>query len=220
MTGGGGTGGKRGHRRQRSLRQLQQQQQQHEQNSSSPSSTTSSAGTAARGSDEHNGGGGGGYRSDDAGKVYYAPTGGVNCTAASTSSHAHSTKGSGGSGSKADGSGGGGGGGQSRPEGASGGGAFKPMCGVDVVVSPGGDDKYRFYWEWLPAFSGVPGRINELGGGEGAFVDSVFIGGEFTPPVLVWRNDPHIGPSTTGERGRGRDWKGEERVGARLVQLV
>lgn len=57
----------------------------------------------------------------------------------------------------------------------------------------------RFYWEWLPAFSGVPGRINELGGGDGAFADSVFIGGEFTPPVLVWRNDPHIGPSTTGE---------------------
>lgn len=57
----------------------------------------------------------------------------------------------------------------------------------------------RFYWEWLPAFSGVPGRINELGGGEGAFMDSVFIGGEFTPPVLVWRNDPRVGPSTTGE---------------------
>lgn len=60
----------------------------------------------------------------------------------------------------------------------------------------------RFYWEWLPAFSGVPGRINELGGGDGAFVDSVFIGGEFTPPVLVWRNDPHVGPSTTGEGHR------------------
>lgn len=48
----------------------------------------------------------------------------------------------------------------------------------------------------------MPGRINELGGGDGAFVDSVFIGGEFTPPVLVWRNDPHVGPSTTGEEGK------------------
>lgn len=57
----------------------------------------------------------------------------------------------------------------------------------------------RFYWEWLPGFSGVPGRINELGGGEDSFGGSVFIGGEFKPPVLVWRNDPYIGPSTTSE---------------------
>lgn len=54
----------------------------------------------------------------------------------------------------------------------------------------------RFYWEWLPAFAGVRGRINELGGGEGVFLDSVFIGGDFSPPVLVWTNDADVGPST------------------------
>lgn len=58
----------------------------------------------------------------------------------------------------------------------------------------------RFYWEWLPAFAGVHGRINELSGGENMFTDSVFIGGEFNPPVLVWTNDPEVGPSTTSER--------------------
>lgn len=57
----------------------------------------------------------------------------------------------------------------------------------------------RFYWEWLPGFSGVPGRINKLGGGEGLSGGSVFIGGEFKPPVLVWRNDADTGPSTTSE---------------------
>ena len=58
----------------------------------------------------------------------------------------------------------------------------------------------RFYWEWLPAFAGVHGRINELSGGEDLFPDSVFIGGEFNPPVLVWTNDPDVGPSATSER--------------------
>lgn len=42
-------------------------------------------------------------------------------------------------------------------------------------------------------------RINKLSGGDDAFGESVIIGGEFTPPVLVWTNDPDIGPSTTSE---------------------
>lgn len=63
--------------------------------------------------------------------MYYAPTGGVNCTASSTETNAAA----GGSGSSTSGRSGDGEKGDH--------GAYKPMCGVDVVVSPGGDDKYR-----------------------------------------------------------------------------
>lgn len=95
------------------------------------------------------GGGGGraGYGSDGGGRVYYAPTGGVNCTTASTATSSNKGSGSSGdSGGDSNGSGksSGKGGGARRGDGGEGeGGAYKPMCGVDVVVSPGGDDKYR-----------------------------------------------------------------------------
>jgi hypothetical protein len=45
---------------------------------------------------------------------------------------------------------------------------------------------YRFSWEWLPGFGGQPLRINKLTSGTGEFSSSIFIGGEFNPPVLVW----------------------------------
>jgi hypothetical protein len=44
----------------------------------------------------------------------------------------------------------------------------------------------RFSWEWLPGFGGQPLRINKLTSGTGEFSSSIFIGGEFNPPVLVW----------------------------------
>ncbi|CAM9802571.1 unnamed protein product, partial [Scytosiphon promiscuus] len=193
---------KSGHRRQRSRRLSQQPRGQRRRTTDSGSRPrnlredqqqreTGGSGGSSSSSGTHSDGGSTGFGFDSGqGKVYYAPTGGENCTASSTAKTPVRDRSSGG--------------GDGEGEGGKGQlGAYKPMCGVDVVVSPGGDDKYRFYWEWLPAFSGVPGRINELGGGEGAFVDSVFIGGEFTPPVLVWRNDPRVGPSTTAIGAEG-----------------
>lgn len=61
-----------------------------------------------------------------AGEVYYAPTNGDDC----------SSRGGGGSGQ---GSGNGINDEQRRREE----GGYNPLCGVDVIVSPGGDDKYR-----------------------------------------------------------------------------
>lgn len=58
------------------------------------------------------------------GEVYYAPTNGNDC----------SSEGGGGSGQ-----GSGDGGKEERREE----GGYKPLCGVYVIVSPGGDDKYR-----------------------------------------------------------------------------
>lgn len=65
--------------------------------------------------------------------VYYAPIGGANCT----------TAGGLGSTSDQDGVGDGDGGDEGRGSGKHDSGGYKPMCGVDVNVSPGGDEKYR-----------------------------------------------------------------------------
>jgi hypothetical protein len=52
---------------------------------------------------------------------------------------------------------------------------------------------YRYYWEWLPGFDGVNASIHKLAAGTGMYSNSVFIGGAFSPPVLIW---------TVSERGR------------------